>query len=110
MTEEEIRLLDLALEEGREIEGIISAEQIDKILADLAEHKGWEILKNKITRKIRTLLEPVKMEDIGAAPNLETIGALAIARAETVNALRGIISEVESVRAVKKIEKTEQSE
>lgn len=102
MTEEEIRQLDLVLAEGRDVEEALSVEQIDKILADLAEHKGWEILKNKIARRIRSYLEPVKKEEFEAVPNLEIIGGLAIARSEVVEALRGVISEVESVRSANK--------
>lgn len=69
----------------------------DIVLAQLAETKGWEVLRNRIERDINNLLEPgVESKD------LAFIGATTMARELAIHYMRRIVTQVESTKEVLK--------
>jgi hypothetical protein len=90
-------------QEERDLGNIDSAKE-DEMLANLSQMPGWEVLKAKINKTINDLLEPGIGQETAS---LETIGAITIAREFTIDALNNVISEVETTKSIKLIEKQE---
>ena len=69
----------------------------DEMLASMSYQPGWEVLKLRVDKKINALLEPgTKSED------LAFIGAVTMSRELAIEALRSVVSDVESAKATKK--------
>jgi hypothetical protein len=74
----------------------------DLSISQMAETNGWDVLKSRIEKRIFKLLQP----GMGKEPtDLETLGAITLAREFTIDELTGIINDVESTKSAKRIEK-----
>lgn len=99
MIHEEITKLKVRLAES----GQRNKEHDDKLLAELAVQPGWQVLSERIDRKVELLLE---LETAGVV-DLQFIGAFQIAKQLAIDELRGLKGEVESARAIKQEEVSE---
>lgn len=92
MVSEDIKNLKESLEKAEKR----VKENDDELLANLSTQPGWEVFKERIARKINTLLEP-GIEDM---ISLEQVGAITLARELGIYCYRSALSEVEaSVKA-----------
>ena len=79
----------------------------DRAIAQMAETSGWDVLKASIEKTINKLLEPGIGQE---SADLETIGAITIAREFTIDTLQAIINTVESTKTAKRVEKVEKAQ
>ena len=82
--------------------GNIDSNKEDEMVANLAFSPGWEVLKLRMIKRIADLLEPV---EFSTETPLDVRGALEEARRMCIEELRSIISDVESTKAAKQVEK-----
>jgi hypothetical protein len=80
-------------------------QETDKLLADLTTHGGWEIFKENADRIVMELLQPG-----GEEQDLQTIGAITLAREFAIQAITTLINNVEATRAAKIDERSQKSE
>jgi hypothetical protein len=86
--------------------GNINESSEEEKLANLINDPGWEVLKVWMMRRIADFLEPV---EYSPETPLDVRGALEEARRCRIDELRRVISQVETIVAVKNIQKIEKS-
>lgn len=105
MKQEEIKTL---LEE---INIPVKASPSDEdVLYSLSQHEGWRLLMRFFKERQAGLLEPVNASQLTPDTNLETLGAMALARSARLEELRTLVGYVESVRMVRDLQNENREE
>ena len=71
---------------------------------DMTKSEGWRLMMKQYRAIKYGLLQPIPTKEISTETNLETVGAMALARAGKIEALDEFVNFAESVRIARDIE------
>ncbi len=78
------------------------------MVAETVQTQGWQLIVEHAEEMIVELLEPVNTEELGSNTSLELIGAIDIARSESIKNMRKLIAWAQSTSSAKVYQKSEE--